>query len=217
MSKHFKILLLGFLISFLGTLPLGTLNTTAFEIAAFQNIKEAILFALAVVFVELVVVRITLSFSKKIDLGNRVFFYLLPIAIALLLYLSVSSFASLNNDQTIHPSSNLFPLIKSSIILGLLLSVLNPMHIPFWTGWNSVLIARNRLDHKPGMYIFYISGIGIGSIGGLMMFVFAGKYIFKNYHQYSYVIAFIMGCLYLGFSFYILFLLYKNHLKLNIQ
>jgi hypothetical protein len=90
------------------------------------------------------------------------------------------------------------------------------MHIPFWTGWNSVLIAKNRLDHKPGMYTSYLTGIGIGSIGGLMIFVFAGKYIFENYQQYGYIIAFILGCLYLSFSFYLLFLLYKNHLKLII-
>ena len=190
---------------------------TAFHIAGFQNVSEALLFALAVVFVELVVVRITLTYSKKIDLGNKVFFYLLPIAIALLMYLSVSSFTSLNDDQAIQAESISFPMLKSSILLGLLLSVLNPMHIPFWTTWNSVLIAKNRLDRKPGMYTSYITGIGLGSIGGLMIFVFAGKYIFHNYHEYSYVIAFIMGCLYLGFSFYLLFLLYKNHLKLIIQ
>lgn len=217
MSKLLRIFLIGLVISFLGSLPLGTLNMTAFHIAGFQNVKEAILFTLAVVFIELVVVRITLTFSKKIDLGNKVFFYLLPIAIALLMYLSVSSFTSLNDDQVIQAESNLFPMLRSSILLGLLLSILNPMHIPFWTAWNSVLIARNRLDHKPGMYTSYITGIGMGSIGGLMIFVFAGKYIFQNYHEYSYVIAFMMGCLYLGFAFYLLFQLYKNHLKLIIQ
>ena len=217
MSKLLKIFLIGLVISFLGSLPLGTLNMTAFHIAGFQNVSEALLFALAVVFVELVVVRITLTYSKKIDLGNKVFFYLLPIAIALLMYLSVSSFTSLNDDLAIQAGTNLFPMLKSSILLGLLLSILNPMHFPFWTAWNSILTARNRLDHKPGMYTSYITGIGIGSIGGLMIFVFAGRYIFQNYHEYSYVIALILGCLYLGFSFYLLFLLYKNHLNLNIQ
>lgn len=217
MNRLLKIFLIGLLISFLGSLPLGTLNMTVFQIAAFHNVYEALLFVLAVVFVELVVVRITLAYSKKIDLGNKVFFYLLPIAIGLLMYLSVSSFTSLNDNQAIQVGSNLFPMLKSSVLLGLLLSALNPMHIPFWTGWNSVLIARNRLDRKPGMYTSYITGIGIGSIGGLMIFVYAGKYIFQNYQQYSYAIAFILGCLYLGFSFYLLFLLYKNHLKLIIQ
>ncbi len=217
MSRLLKIFLIGLVISFLGSLPLGTLNMTAFHIAAFQNANEAILFALAVVFVELVVVRITLTYSKKIDFGNKLFFYVLPMAVALLLYLAISSFVSVGNPKEIASGTGVFPMIESSIMLGLLLSALNPMHIPFWIGWNSVLTTRKTLDEKPGMYIFYISGIGIGSIGGLMMFVFAGKYIFQNYHQYSYVIAFILGCLYLGFSFYLLFLLYKNHLKLIIQ
>ena len=108
--------------------------------------------------------------------------------------------------------------VNSFIITNslLLLSILNPMHIPFWMGWNSVLKERRILDSKPGMYSSYIIGIGLGSIAGLMIFILSGKYIFQNYQQYNYVIAFIMGCLYLGFSFYLLFLFFKNHLKLNI-
>lgn len=217
MGKHLKIYTSGFLISLLGSLPLGTLNVTAFQIAAFQSIYEALLFVLAVILVELLVVRITLTGANKIDLGNKLFFYVLPIAVAVLMYLSVSSFISANNPEELGMGENLFPMVKSSFLLGLLLSTLNPMHIPFWISWNSVLTERKALDESPGMYSLYMAGIGIGSFLGLMLFVFAGKYIFQNYHQYSYVIAFIMGCLYLGFSFYLLYVLYKNHLKLNIQ
>lgn len=201
----------------MGSLPLGTLNVTAFQIAAFQSIYDALLFVLAVILVELVVVRITLTGANKIDLGNKLFVYVLPIAVAVLMYLSVSSFISANSPEELGKGENLFPMVKSSFLLGLLLSTLNPMHIPFWISWNSVLAERKTLDESPGMYSSYMAGIGIGSFLGLLLFVFAGKYIFQNYHQYSYVIAFIMGCLYLGFSFYLLYVLYKNHLKLNIQ
>lgn len=90
------------------------------------------------------------------------------------------------------------------------------MHVPFWIGWNSVLIDRKTLDKTPGMYLSYITGIGLGSITALMVFIFAGKYIYQNYQQYNYMITFIMGCLYLGFSLYLMFLFYKKHLKLNI-
>lgn len=216
MGRHIKISFLGLLISFLGTLPFGTLNITAFHISAVQSIGEAMLFAFAVVAIELLVVRITLIGTNKIDFKSKWGVYVLPIAVVLLMYLSISSFISSGNHQEFTANSNVFPMIKSSIILGLLLSVLNPIHIPFWMGWNSVLKERRILDNKPGMYSSYIVGIGLGSIAGLMIFIFTGKYIFQNYQQYNYVIAFIMGCLYLGFSFYLLYLLYKNHLKLNI-
>lgn len=217
MGKLLKLMLTGFLISFLGTLPVGTLNSTAFQIAAFQNLNDALWFALAVVFVELVVVRITLAYAKKINFDHKFFLYALPIAASLLLYLAIFNFVSLGNELQMKAYTSLFPVIKSTVLLGLLLSAINPMHIPFWMGWNSILIARKTLERKPGMYLVYIAGIGLGSMGGLLLFIYAGTYIFQNYGQYSNIIALTMGCLYLGFSLYLWFLLYKNHYKLNIQ
>ena len=175
MGKHIKILISGLLISFLGSLPLGTLNTTAFQISASQSISQAIVFAFAVVLVELIVVYITLNYASKINFKSKLFSYILPVSIVLLVYLSISNFMSFDDAQHASKSSYVFPLIKSSFLLGLLLSILNPMHVPFWMGWNSILIEKRKLNDKPGMYPSYISGIGLGTLGSLMIFVFAGK------------------------------------------
>ena len=215
MNKLIRIGLIGLLISFLGSLPLGTLNITAFQIAVFQDAPRALWFALAVVLIELLVVRITLNWSATIDLRNRIFFFTLPIAALILLYLSVSSFMSINEERELGTSLHMIPMIKSSFVLGLLLSILNPMHIPFWMGWNNILIARKKLDSARGMHLFYMAGIGFGSLAGFLLFILAGKFILQNLQQYNYVIAFVMGCLYLGFSLFMLFALYKNHFKLT--
>ncbi|MEA1786743.1 LysE family transporter [Arenibacter sp. GZD96] len=217
MIKHINILLAGLLISFLGALPLGTLNITAFQIAAMQNVPDALWFAIAVVVVELVVVRITLVIAHKIDFSDKFFAYVFPIAALLLMYLAISSFITSGNAQELDAGTTLFPFVKSTFILGILLSILNPMHLPFWMSWNSILFERKTLEKRLSMYAMYITGIGVGSITALFIFIFAGKHIFQNYQQYNYLLAFIMGCLYLGFSFYLLYLLYKNHVKLNIQ
>lgn len=206
----------GLLISFVGALPLGTLNITAFNIAASQDVWEALLFSLAAVFVELVVVRFTLAGNKKINFNGKLSFYVLPFAVGLLLYLAISSFMSAGGAQELKTSAAVFPMIQSSVLLGLLLSVSNPLHIPFWVGWNRLLVSKRVLHNTLGSYASYILGIGIGSMGALLIFIFLGKHIFGNYQQYSSMIALIMGCLYLGFSFYLLFLLYKKHLKLKI-
>ncbi|MEK6155376.1 LysE family transporter [Flavobacteriaceae bacterium 3-367] len=207
----------GLLISFVGALPLGTLNITAFNIAASQNVGEALLFSFAAVFVELIIVRFTLMGDKKINFNGKLSFYILPFAVALLLYLAISSFMSASAPQELVTSATVFPMIQSSILLGVLLSSLNPLHIPFWIGWNRLLISKRLLHNSLGSYASYMVGIGIGTLGALLIFIFLGKYIFQNYQQYSSIIAWIMGCLYLGFSFYLLFLLYKKHLKLKIS
>jgi threonine/homoserine/homoserine lactone efflux protein len=201
------------MISFLGSLPLGTLNITAFQISGSQNVREALIFSIAAILVELAIVRISLTFSHKLKVESKWLNYILPLTFALLFYLAYSNFISLNNDETYEPGSKLFPMIKSSFFLGLVLSVLNPMHLPFWTGWNSVLIAKDRLNNNRWMYSSYIFGICLGSIAGFLVFILAGKFVFQNYQNYNYLISFVMGCIYLGFSIYVLFLLVKRNLN----
>lgn len=208
-----KIFSSGLLISFLGTLPLGTLNVTAFQIAASQNVNEALSFASAVIFVELIVVLITLYGANKINLNSKLFVFILPVGIFLSTHLAILSFANAFNHQSVEQNSYLFPMIRSSFALGLLLSAINPMHFPFWMTWNSVLISKKTLSNDKGIYPSYVTGIGLGSIAGLLIFIFAGKIIVQTYQQYSFIISFIMGFLYSFFALFLLYRFYENHLK----
>lgn len=216
--NYIKLTLAGLLISFLGTLPIGTLNSTAFYIAASQSVVDALWYAIAVVLVELLVVRVTLASDKKINFDGKLAFYLIPIGAILLFYLAIYSFISASNaDAGFGSGTSLFPGIESPFLLGILLSALNPMHIPFWMGWNRFLISKNLLDNTVKSTTLYIIGIGVGSIAGLIIFIFAGYKIVENFAQYNSVINLVLGLLYLGFACYLVFLLYKKHLKLKIQ
>jgi len=215
--KYLKVGFYGFLISFLGTLPLGTLNITAFNIAASTTINDAIWFSIAVVLVELVVVLFTLIGNEKINFEGKLSFYLIPIGAVVLLYMAVHSFMTASNVEELNTAINIFPGIESPFVLGILLSVLNPMHIPFWMTWNRILMAKRTLHKTKRSYTTYISSVGIGSLAGLFLFIFAGSHIFQNYGQYSMIINLSLGVLYLGFSIYLIFLLYEKHLKLKIQ
>jgi threonine/homoserine/homoserine lactone efflux protein len=217
MNSHLKILSTGLLISFLGTLPLGTLNTTAFQISASRNMEQALMFSLAVILIEVLVVIITLIGGNRINYSSKIFSFIMPLAITLLLYLSVSNFASANNVLANKPTSMLFPLIKSAFLLGLVLSTLNPMHIPFWMGWNSILIARKSLNNSPGMYTSYVTGISIGSFAGFLVFIILGNLILESYQRYSFIIAFAMGILYLGFATYLLYKYANRLLRFNLN
>lgn len=212
MAAYLRTGSLGLLISFLGSLPIGTLNITAFYIASNQSTHDAIWFALAVVAVELVVVRFTLWGDRKISFDKKLFNYLLPFAAIVLLYLAmVTIFQS--QSTTIEESKILFPAIQSTFLLGLLLSSLNPMHIPFWMSWNKVLSSKNSLSRNWKSYTSYIGGIGLGSMFGLMIFIYAGNMVFQNYNQYSYLINLLLGILYAGFAIYLLVLFYKKTIK----
>ena len=211
--KVLKIFSSGLLVSLLGALPVGTLNITAFQISSTQNLNQAFLFAVAVILVELIVVGLLLSGADKIIIYSKQAIYLLPFAIILLLYLAVTNFISAGNGSVPEQSVNLFPIVKSSFLLGLLLSTFNPMQIPFWVGWNSVLTEKKILENKPGIYLSYLTGIGAGTFAGLALFIVAGKFIFINYQQYSFIIGYITGFLYLLFALYFLVRFYRNHIN----
>ena len=213
MTKYFKIFTYGLLISFLGSLPLGTLNVTAFQISSSQSLDAAILFALAVVIVELIAVRLTLIGLEKMSVSENLSIYLYPLGIALLFYLAISNFLALKDPIELNTNRASFFSIQSPFLLGVLLSVLNPLQIPFWLGWNRFLMLKNILNAKKGIWSLYMFGIGLGTLISLLVFIYAGTYIFKNYQQYNYVIIFVLGVIYLGFSIYLMILFYKKHLK----
>ena len=213
MQNYLKVCFSGLLISFLGALPLGTLNLTAFDIAASQGLVSAIWFSLAVVMVELIMVRLTLFGNERLNLGEKLIMYLLPLGVLLLLYLSITSFLDAANVSKVSSKVDLLPQLKSTFVLGLLLSALNPLQIPFWMTWNKVLEKKNILKSSKGSYTFYLTGIGLGTIIGLAVFMLLGKYIFTNYGNYSMVTNLLMGLLYLGFSFYLMFIFIKKRLN----
>ena len=217
MYKIVKVCFSGLLISFLGALPLGSLNITAFDISASQSVYNALLFSFAAIFVELFYVRLTLWGSKKIVLEGKKLYIVLSLAISLLLYLSISSLLIAYNGVEIASSKSVVPKITSPILLGLLLSAFNPLQIPFWLTWNKVLESKKILEHKTSSFVSYMFGIGMGTLIGLLVFIYAGKLIVTSYSNYAQISNLLLGLLYLGFSFYLLFLLYKKRHKLKMQ
>lgn len=217
MFKTLKVCIAGLLISFLGALPLGSLNITVFDISATQGIQNALLFAFAAIFIELVYVRLTLWGSNKIVLEGKWVYIVFSLAITLLLYLGISSLLTATQVGELSLTKSALPKITSPILLGLLLSALNPLQIPFWFTWNKVLESKEILEHKTISFISYMFGIGTGTLISMLIFIYAGKLIVDSYSKYAQWSNFLLGLLYVGFSFYLLFLLYRKHHKLKIQ
>lgn len=214
--KGIKVYSSGLAISFLGALPLGTLNLTAFDISASQGLVHALWFGVAVVFVELFMVWLALYGSERLRMGVTLAKYLYPMAILLFWYLAYSSFWA-PADQVEVSQAAFMPKIASPFLLGLLLSALNPLQLPFWVTWNKVLQSKGILGPTTRYYPHYLTGIGVGTYIALLIFSVIGAYFMDRYHEYTVISNFLLGAVYLGFSFYLIFLLIKKRLKTNIK
>ena len=86
-----KVFFWGLLVSFLGSLPLGTLNVAAMQISVQESIHNAILFSLGSLTVEMVYVRISLVGINWVRRQKKLFRYMEWITVAIVLALAIGS------------------------------------------------------------------------------------------------------------------------------
>lgn len=189
--KLLRIFITGLFISFLGTLPLGTLNLAAMQISISDGIRPAIYFALGVLLVEIIYVRISLVAMDWVRKRKKLFRLLEWITILIIAALAVSSFIAAAD-----PAEKKNVLLSYSFHrfwLGVVLSALNPLQIPFWFGWSTVLFTKKILQPRNSHYNIYITGIGIGTFIGNLVFIFGGRLIVDALNNNHHIIQYIIG------------------------
>lgn len=186
-----KIFFWGLLVSFLGSLPLGTLNVAAMQISVQENVRNAILFSLGSLTVEMIYVRISLVGINWIRKQKKLFRWMEWIALLIVVALAIGSFAAAMKP---HHAKNI--MLNNDInryLLGLMLSAINPVQIPFWFGWSTVLFTKNILQPKNSYYNLYILGIGLGTLCGNLIFIFGGKWIVQKLNGNQSLMNWIIG------------------------
>ncbi|HEY6899254.1 MAG TPA: hypothetical protein VI233_01365, partial [Puia sp.] len=81
----------------------------------------------------------------------------------------------------LHPGTAL-KNIHYPFLSGLLLSTLNPLHLPFWLGWTAVLKAKNILVPARLEYNLFAIAIGAGTALAFLAYGFAGRLILQWLH-----------------------------------
>ncbi|HYH14803.1 MAG TPA: LysE family transporter [Flavisolibacter sp.] len=191
MAKLFRILLTGLFISFLGSLPLGSLNIAAMQISITDGMIPALLFALGSLLAEVIYVRISLVAMDWVRKQKQFFKVLEWVTLLIVVALAVSSFYA-----AFHPGVKKNVILSSTLHrfwLGLFMSALNPVQIPFWFGWSTVLFSKKILEPKNSHYNVYIIGIGLGTLLGNCVFIFGGKLIGDRLNNNQSLLNLIIG------------------------
>jgi threonine/homoserine/homoserine lactone efflux protein len=185
----------GLMISFLGTLPLGTLNIAAMQISVSDGVQPAMNFVMGALLVEMLYVRLSLVAMNWVMKNKRLFNWLEWISIVVIIALAASSFIAAAD-----------PVVKKNVLLsgrlhnfwlGTIMSALNPVQIPFWFGWSTVLFSRKVLLHKNSHYNTYILGIGVGTFIGNLIFIFGGRFVVEVLNTNQRVLHAIIGSIFL--------------------
>ena len=190
MIKLVRIFAWGLMISFLGSLPLGTLNVAAMQLGIYESIKNAMLFSFGSLLVEMVYVRISLVGINWIQKQQRLMDIMQWITFGIIVALAcVSFYAALHTPANAeNQGTNPYADINvNRFLLGMFLCAINPVQIPFWFGWSTVLFSKKVLEPINKHYNTYIVGIGLGTFAGNCVFIFGGKWLvgrIANSQQY---------------------------------
>jgi threonine/homoserine/homoserine lactone efflux protein len=188
---HLRIFFTGLFISFLGTLPLGTLNVAAMQISVSDGIRPALYFSLGALLVEIIYVRLSLVAMDWVQKQERLFKWLQWFTVLIILALAVTNFMAAASP---HAKKN---IILSHTIprfwLGVVMSAINPAQIPFWFGWSTALYTKKILLPRNDIYNVYIAGIGIGTFLGNSIFIFGGQLIVSRLNANQGMISWIIG------------------------
>jgi threonine/homoserine/homoserine lactone efflux protein len=191
MHPLLKIFFTGMLVSFVGSLPLGTLNVAAMQISVTDGVTQAMLFSVGSLIAEIIYVRISLVAMDWVRKQELFFKILEWVTLAIVVALAVFSFYAAT-----HPSENENKILSSAmpkILLGFVMSAVNPVQIPFWFGWSTVLFSKKILLPRNDHYNFYIIGIGIGTFIGNLVFIFGGQFIADKISNNQHILNWIIG------------------------
>ena len=205
MHKMLRIFLWGLMISFLGSLPMGTLNITAMQIGIQESIKDALLFSAGSLLVEMIYVRISLVAINWVRKQERVMKIMEWLTFVIIAALAVGSFIAAikggEDSKNVMLDNNM-----NRLFLGMFLCAINPVQIPFWFGWSAVLFQKKILQPVNMQYNSYIIGIGLGTLLGNCIFIFGGKLLVSRLHNSEAYLNWVIGGI---FAFSALIQLYK--------
>lgn len=187
----------GFLISLSGSLPLGSLSLTAMHIAAVQHARKAIYFSIGVVLVEMLYLAITLCLLSRILSETRIFTTLQWAAVVFLIALALNSFF-----HTARKEGDAAPVKEGArpFVLGLSMSAVNPMQLPFWAGWIAWLLARKIPLSETLTGVGFVLGAAAGTLCALFLFLLLGKKLSGFLKTRRKLTDIVIGLLYLALA-----------------
>ncbi len=174
-----QVFLIGFIFSFLGSIPPGTLNLMVLQMGLEHRLKAALRFALAVAIIEYPYTWIAVEFEQFIT-SSPVVLQNLKLWGAIIM----TTFGIISLWSVRKPSTLSVKFQQSGFRRGIVLSLLNPQAIPFWIALTAYLKYQGWIDlSTPWRLHSYVLGTSLGALALLSLLIFAADRVassFKN-------------------------------------
>lgn len=193
---NLKNIFVGFLVSFIGSIPLGYLNVVGFQVYEKSGLTPTMLYLLGVITIEFFVIYFTLIFAKRLAENKRLTKYIEGFSILFMFLLAYVFYSSANAKSEFSTTFNYAPFL-----LGIVLSCLNFIQIPFWTGWNLWLLNGKYIEISGSRKYFFVLGTIVGTFCGMLTLILALHYFASNVDFLAkYLMQIIIPLVFVGFG-----------------
>ncbi|WP_337967451.1 hypothetical protein [uncultured Flavobacterium sp.] len=182
--KKIKNISIGFLVSFIGSIPLGYLNLVGLEIYSKSGLHNLVFFLFGVIFVETFVIYFTLLFARQLIRNKKLMKVIDFFAVGFMFVLAYLFYFNFNSGATLNNSLSKY-LMYSPFVIGVVLNCFNFLQLPFWTSWNLYLLNGKYITVERKLKYYYIAGTLIGIFLGMFSLIVILQTIFQKTNQFS--------------------------------
>ena len=191
--SYFLHIALGFVMAFFSLIPPGMLNMTAVRTTIEKNRKEGIWFALGAALVVIPQAFIALVFARYFSDHPEIVQRLELAGVVVLLVLSLAFFFQARKKFKGEGTKRR----GKSFWIGILMSMMNMLAIPFYLVLSSVLENRGLLNTEQPFINLFVSGVFLGAFTLFFVYVQFAQLIAKRAQFIARNINYILSALFL--------------------
>ncbi len=194
-----QVFIIAFVVSYLGSIPPGTINISAMQLAIQDKRRAAFFLSLAASLVEFVYAGITVRFQLLLSESQWFtnHFYIIT-AIPMIFLGVVNLFSSADSRSFL---SKVKATGRSGFKRGLILGVLNPLTLPYWLTVTAYLQTHQLISLKGPLFWSYLTGISIGTFLLLTTILLIGRK-FTSIADNQFLVHRIPGLVFIGLGIY---------------
>ena len=169
--------------------------------------QPTIYYLLGVICIEFLVIYFTLIFAKKLAENKKLTKYIEGFSV-LFMFMLAAVFYFGSNSKTDYATTFHY----TPFILGIVLSSLNFIQIPFWTGWNLYLLNGNYIEISNARKYVYVLGTITGTFFGMLVLILSLNYFASNVDFLAkYLMKFIIPAVFLGLGIFQGYKFYRKY------
>ncbi|MFN8287364.1 MAG: LysE family transporter [Chitinophagales bacterium] len=187
-------ILVGFLLGFLGYLPLGNINLAVVQVAVSESRRTLWSFILFVAFMEFVY-----CFACMMGMNYLVEQKELMTGLK---WISVALFIALGLLTIFQKQGNEKGTVSPGMAKGIFVAIFNPLQLPFWLIWGMMVLKNKWVANETASIAIFSLLCAFGTIAVLVMYAEGGKKLVEKLKLNQNVINRSIGIFLIGLAVY---------------